>query len=84
MKPLEQWILDALTEYEAWFRQASPSAKYQPKVFAKFGGTHPIARRPFRHRGHWSVRCHGVARLVLPQRDADGNIYFQLDYGPLP
>jgi hypothetical protein len=82
---LERWILDALTEYEAWFRQASPSARYQPRVFAvEFDGAKAIARRPFKHKGHWSVRCCGVARLVNPHRNEHGQIVFDMDYSRAP
>jgi hypothetical protein len=83
-KPFEQWLLDALREYEEWFRKASPSAEYQPRVFASFGGGKAVARRPFKLRGHWSVRCCGVARLVNPHRNEYGQIVFDTDYSRAP
>lgn len=80
-KPLERWILDALEEYRVWHKQALPSSnKYQPRVFVDLENGKTIARRPFKNRDHWSVRCVGVGRLVNPRRNEFGNIVFSLDY----
>lgn len=76
---IESAVAQAIKDDLTWQRQATPSVDNpQPRVTVRDGASQ-AARRPFRHRGNWSVRRNGIARLTAPLQ-VDGHIVFTPDW----
>lgn len=60
---VRMWLAEDLAQHEA----SGSVRKLEPRVLVKDGSS-TVCRRPFKRRGHWSVRCAGTARLVRPRR----------------